>query len=505
MTSAADIKTAPGLSPLRATFNRTFQKSLRPPHGCGRIKKREEFRYQVGCLACAKLVRGGGFSGIKMKIQRRQYGFTLTEIIVVLAILAVLATILLAALSRAREYARIATCLSNLHQLSLAALSYAQHNRGALPSDYQMPGGYWYNEITPYDNNIAANAICPDAATPSNGIGTATTAWGPVNPAGPYGWLQGATASYGLNNYVNPGNSIPGISSFASVSLSGNQTFSGTIASAGSVTGGGNLTVYGNIQAGGTINTHGHVYISGTQTPNMPSLQPPSVAAIYQNIENTDNPLPVSGSTRVINFTNNPYQIINGDLSTSGQIQIIGSGTLLVSGDIDISGWFPANGLGTANINLVCLGNINFSGQVNINGGIYAGGGLSLSGRYNLSGVMVSDGAFADSGRGTYVQSPPPSFDPRAGGRSITEAQPLFGDCIWVDGSPTATDPVPSNLNLGDQTLNANDQMGRFCIDRHLGQINVSFTDGSAHTVPLAQLWQLNWSGNFRAKTVVVP
>ena len=187
---------------------------------------------------------------MKMKIQRHKYGFTLTEIIVVLAILAILGTILLAALSRAREYARIAQCLSNLHQLSLAALSYAQHNRGALPSDYQMPSGYWYKEIAPYDNNIAANAICPDAATPSDGIGSATTAWGPVNPAGPFAWLQGTTSSYGLNNYVNPGNSIPGISSFASVSLSGNQTFNGTISSAGSITGGGKLSVYGNLEAG---------------------------------------------------------------------------------------------------------------------------------------------------------------------------------------------------------------------------------------------------------------
>ncbi len=444
-----------------------------------------------------------------MKIQRRQSGFTLTEIIVVLAILAVLATILLAALSRAREYARIATCLSNLHQLSLAALSYAQHNRGALPSDYQMPGGYWYKEITPYDNNIAANAICPDAATPSDGVGSATTAWGPVNPAGPYGWLQGTTSSYGLNNFVDPGGTIPGIASVGELTLGGNQTYQqiaqGALTSATGITASGDVSIYGNLQAGGSIDTSGNFYISGTETPNMPALQPPSVAQIYQTIQSTDNPTTISGNTTVINFNNNPYQIINGDFSPSGQIQIIGSGTLLVSGSMDVSSWFPANGTGTANINLVCLGSINFSGRVNINGGIYAGTGLTLSGKYNLGGVLVSDGALADTGSGTYSQKPPPSFDPRAGGRDLLDSQPLLADCIWVDGSPTATDPVPANTELGDQSLNANDQMGRFCIDRHLGQINVSFTDGSAHTVPLAQLWQLNWSGNFRAQNVVVP
>ncbi len=446
---------------------------------------------------------------MKVHHHLQRHGFSLTEVLVTLAVLAVLAAILIAGLARAREYARIATCLSNLHQLSLAALSYAQHNQGALPSDYKMPGGYWYNEITPYDNNIAANAICPDAATPSDGVGSATTAWGPVNPAGPYGWLQGTTSSYGLNNFVDPGGTIPGIASVGELTLGGNQTYQqiaqGALTSATGITASGDVSIYGNLQAGGSIDTSGNFYISGTETPNMPALQPPSVAQIYQTIQSTDNPTTISGNTTVINFNNNPYQIINGDFSPSGQIQIIGSGTLLVSGSMDVSSWFPANGTGTANINLVCLGSINFSGRVNINGGIYAGTGLTLSGKYNLGGVLVSDGALADTGSGTYSQKPPPSFDPRAGGRDLLDSQPLLADCIWVDGSPTATDPVPANTELGDQSLNANDQMGRFCIDRHLGQINVSFTDGSAHTVPLAQLWQLNWSGNFRAQNVVVP
>ncbi len=444
-----------------------------------------------------------------MKRHHHQRGFSLTELLVALAVLAVLAAILIAGLARAREYARIAQCLSNLHQLSLAALSYAQHNQGALPSDYKMPGGYWYPEIAPYDNKLAANAICPDATAPSNGIGTATTAWGPVNPAGPYPWLQGTTSSYGLNNYANPGGTIPGIASVGELTLGGNQTYQqiaqGALTSATGITASGDVSIYGNLQAGGSIDTSGNFYISGTETPNMPALQPPSVSNIFQTIQSTDNPTPISGNTTVINFNNNPYQIINGDFSPNGQIQIIGSGTLLVTGSIDVSSWFPANGTGTANINLVCLGSINFSGQVNINGGIYAGGDLNLSGKYNLGGVLVSDGALADTGSGTYSQKPPPSFDPRSGGRDLLDSQPLFADCIWVDGSPTATDAVPTNTQLGDQSLNANDQMGRFCINRHLGQINVSFTDGSAHTVPLAQLWQLNWSSSFRAQNVVVP
>ena len=447
--------------------------------------------------------------GYKMKMHHNQRGFSLTELLVALAIVTVLAAILIAGLARAREYARIATCLSNLHQLSLAALSYAQHNQGALPSDYKMSGGYWYKEIAAYDNSIAANSICPDAATSSHGVGSSSTAWGPVNPDGPYPWLQGTTASYGLNNYVNPGGTIPGIASVGELTLGGNQTYQqiaqGALTSATGITTSGDVSVYGNLEAGGSITTSGNFYISGTETPNMPDLQPPSVNTIFQTIQNTENPTVISGSSTVINFNNNPYQIINGDFAPNGQIQIIGSGTLLVSGSIYVDSWFPANGTGTANINLVCLGSINFSGRVNINGGIYAGTGLTLSGKYNLGGVLVSDGALSDTGSGMYTQKPPPSFDPRSGGRDLLDSQPLFADCIWVDGSPAATDAVPTNTQLGDQSLNANDQMGRFCINRHLGQINVSFTDGSAHTVPLAQLWQLNWSGSFRAQNVVVP
>jgi prepilin-type N-terminal cleavage/methylation domain-containing protein/prepilin-type processing-associated H-X9-DG protein len=80
----------------------------------------------------------------RIKNSRAGLKFSLIELMIVVAIIAILASLLLPALQIAREKARTISCLNNLKQLSLAASMYNNNFDGYYPPAYYNSGAMHY-------------------------------------------------------------------------------------------------------------------------------------------------------------------------------------------------------------------------------------------------------------------------------------------------------------------------------------------------------------------------
>jgi prepilin-type N-terminal cleavage/methylation domain-containing protein/prepilin-type processing-associated H-X9-DG protein len=69
---------------------------------------------------------------------------------------------------------------------------------------------------------------------------------------------------------------------------------------------------------------------------------------------------------------------------------------------------------------------------------------------------------------------------------------PFAGDCIWENCWPNPNDTPEQNLFYHPYNPPGG-MMNRFCIARHGKAVNIAFVDGHVATVPLKDLWTLQW------------
>src|SRR5215470_13284689 len=76
---------------------------------------------------------------------RRQQAFTLVELLVVVAVIALLISVRLPALARATDQTKRAQCASNLRQFALAMHIFANDNNDRLPT---TSAGFWAWDVS---------------------------------------------------------------------------------------------------------------------------------------------------------------------------------------------------------------------------------------------------------------------------------------------------------------------------------------------------------------------
>ena len=86
-------------------------------------------------------------------------GFTLVEMLVVMAIIAILMAMLLPSISKAKAKANQTSCLNNMRQLNLAATMYASDHEEEYPAR-RSPTNAWPHKLKPYFVNWKIIA-CP--------------------------------------------------------------------------------------------------------------------------------------------------------------------------------------------------------------------------------------------------------------------------------------------------------------------------------------------------------
>ena len=100
---------------------------------------------------------------------RATEAFTLIELLVVIAVIAILAALLFPTFAKVRDNARRTACASNMRQVGMALMQYADDNEEHYPvGNNVVPFGFWgrgwAGEVYPYVKSAEAFR-CPDDGT----------------------------------------------------------------------------------------------------------------------------------------------------------------------------------------------------------------------------------------------------------------------------------------------------------------------------------------------------
>jgi prepilin-type processing-associated H-X9-DG protein/prepilin-type N-terminal cleavage/methylation domain-containing protein len=146
-------------------------------------------------------------------LRRRTSAFTLVELLVVIGIIALLVSILLPTLNRARESARTVKCASNLRQIGLAVAMYNNETKGYFPYPTTTLGeqNLWFTAIDKYMVSLPVagrNPGNPNAATPQRTYheGKQCVVWdgfeGQVNAGGTQHVGKESAKTYKMNTHL---------------------------------------------------------------------------------------------------------------------------------------------------------------------------------------------------------------------------------------------------------------------------------------------------------------
>ena len=148
----------------------------------------------------------------------KQKAFTLIEVLLVIAIIALLMAILIPALQRVRKQARAVKCQANLRQWGTIFAMYTDDNNGYFPRR-TSDSGRWMDSLRSYYRSEPKSRLCPMATKLAHPAGAAIldphparfyaelyiggdkfTAWGKLLTAS--GPTEGDFGSYGINGWV---------------------------------------------------------------------------------------------------------------------------------------------------------------------------------------------------------------------------------------------------------------------------------------------------------------